>query len=384
MFPRPIWILFAGTFVNRFGSFVIVFLMLYLTKNGYSPAQAGVAAGAYGVGAIAASFFGGQLADRIGRRNAMAVSMFSAAIAIVMLERAEAYPLIVALTALVGLTAELYRPASSALLNDLTPPEKRVTAFAAYRLAINLGTAVGPAVGGFLATRSFSYLFWGDAITCALFGVIALVALPHGVRSSHEQERSVPWSSLLHDAPFMRFLLASVLTGIVYSQMNSGFALQVSARGFSDAVYGSLIALNGLIVLLLELPIARLTQLRRRRPVIALGMVLVAAGFGMTGLASTVVLLGITVVIWTLGEIIGAPVASAYVSDVAPEHLRGRYHGAWAMTFAIGLVLGPVLGGRIFAWNPGVLWAGCFALGLMAAVLVATGRDSAPAGVTTS
>jgi MFS family permease len=379
MFPRAIWILFAGTFINRFGSFVVVFLILYLTKNGYSPAEAGLAAAAYGVGGMFASIIGGHLADQIGRRNAMVLSMFSAAVAILLLERAETYPSIVGLTALVGLTAELYRPASSALLNDLIKPEDRVPAFAAYRLAINLGAAAGPVVGGLLATRSFSYLFWGDALTCVLFGIIALVALPQGLRTTLAHEKQAPWSSLLRDIPFMRFLMASTLIGIVYAQMNTGFALQVSARGFSDAIYGALVALNGLIVLVLELPIAGVTRFRARRPVIALGMALITVGFALTGAAPSVLLLAGTVLIWTLGEIISAPVASAYVSDIAPEHLRGRYHGAWSFTFALGMVIGPAVGGQLFSWSPPLLWGACAVVGFVATMLLLIGRDTQPA-----
>ena len=91
--------------------------------------------------------------------------------------------------ALTGLAAELYRPASSALLTDLVSPEQRVTAFAAYRWALNAGWAFGPATAGFLAKHSFLWLFVGDAITSALFGVVAWIALPHGIRASGTRKR---------------------------------------------------------------------------------------------------------------------------------------------------------------------------------------------------
>jgi MFS family permease len=141
--PAPAWVLFGGTFVNRFGSFVLVFLVLYLREKGFSPAEAGTAVGAYGFGSLAAALAGGWVADRFGRRNAISLSMFSAAATMLALSQAERLPLIVALSALAGLTSELYRPASSALLTDLIPAGQRVTAFALYRLAINLGFAAG-------------------------------------------------------------------------------------------------------------------------------------------------------------------------------------------------------------------------------------------------
>ena len=370
MFPRPVWILFVGTLINRFGGFVLVFLILYLTRNGFSPAQAGLAVAAYGIGAMAASVIGGHLADRIGRRNTIALSMFAAAVTIVGLERARDVWTIVTLTALTGLTAEAYRPAAGALLADLTPPAQRVTAFAWYRLAINLGAAIGPIVGGLLAGRSFTWLFWGDALTCAIYGVIALSSLPEVTHEPSPPAAEAPWRVVLRDLPFLRFLAASTLASVVYAQSYSTFALQVAARALPDAVYGALIGLNGLVVLILELPIASITRRLPKIPVIAFAYVLLGVGFGLTGLAPTAWLLGATVVVWTLGEIVGSPVSSAYVSDLAPPHLRGRYQGAWSMTFALGFVIGPAFGASLFGWRPAALWGACLAFGLLAAALV--------------
>src|ERR1041385_4464987 len=121
--PRPAWILFAGTFLNKFGTFVIPFLALYMTRLGFSTTQAGLAIGAYGVGLLAASTLCGHLADTIGRRKTIVLSMFSAAVAMLLLSQARTFTSIVLLTALTGLTGDLYRPASSALLADLVPAE---------------------------------------------------------------------------------------------------------------------------------------------------------------------------------------------------------------------------------------------------------------------
>ena len=137
--PHPAWILFAGTFINRFGSFVIPLLVLYLKKRGFTESDAALALTSYGLGHFAASLLGGYLADRIGRRKTIALSMFSSAVSMLLLSQANSLGMIAALTALTGLTAELYRPASSALLMDLVRPEQRVTAFAAYRWALNAG-----------------------------------------------------------------------------------------------------------------------------------------------------------------------------------------------------------------------------------------------------
>src|SRR5438477_3360356 len=179
--PRGVWILFFGTFLNKFGTFVLPFLTIYLTRMGYSALQAGLAIGAYGIGSLCASFTGGHLADRLGRRKTIVLSMFSGAVAMLCLSQARLLPLIILFAGLAGLTGELYRPASSALLTDLVPAGQRVTAFAAYRMALNAGFAFGPATAGFLARKSFVWLFVGDAVTSLLFGLVAWFALPAGL-----------------------------------------------------------------------------------------------------------------------------------------------------------------------------------------------------------
>lgn len=373
LLPRAAWLLFVGTFISKFGSFVLVFLAVYLTREGYSAAQAGFALSAYGIGAVASQPAGGHLADRLGRRNTIALSMFASAVAMLSLSQAQGLLPIIIIAGLAGLTAELYRPASGALLADLTPPGQRVPAFAMNRLAVNAGFAAGPAVGGFLAERSFFLLFLGDAITSAAFGIVALLALPQGERSAGAQSERGWLRAMLADREYLLFLLATVAGAMVLVQAFTTFAMQVSER-FSSAAYGSLISLNGLLIVMLELPIASITQRLPPRPVMAVGLLMLGLGFGLTGLALTIPLLALAVVTWTLGEISFMPVAGAYVADVAPVHLRGRYQGAWGTSFGLAFVLGPAVGTAIYSLGPRLLWAGCVAMGGLAALLVLGGR----------
>ncbi len=230
--PTPAWVLYGGTFLNRFGSSVITFLVLYLRRRGYSPAAAGLAVSAYGAGGLASAAVGDLLADRLGRRASIALSMFRSAGAALALSQARGLIAITVLTAAFGLASELYRPASSALVADLVPAGERVPAFAAYRLAINAGFPVGPVVGGLLAERSFFWLFVGDAATSAAFGVVALLALPEGVRTSRREERrGESVRAIAADRTFLLFLLASTAIGFVYFQSQATFALHVRRTG---------------------------------------------------------------------------------------------------------------------------------------------------------
>src|SRR4029453_8780377 len=373
--PAPVWILSAGTFVNRFGSFVAVFLVLYLRDRGYSIAEAGLVVSFYGVGNVIAAGVGGWTADRFGRRNALALSMFSSAATLLLLSQATSLPLIILLTTLAGLTGEMYRPAAAALLTDLTPAGERIPAFALNRLAINLGFAAGPAVAGLLAERSFFLLFLGDALTSAAFGVIALTTLPEGVRVRRgEERRGEAVRTMLRDRAFVFFLVSSVLGAFVYFQSQTTFPLHVRASGLSDSDYGLLISLNGLAIVLFELPLVAITQRFPYRPVLTVGSLLVGLGFALNAVANELPELALTVLIWTLGEIIYAPVASAYVADIAPEHMRGRYQGAWGLTWGLASVFPPAVGAAIFAWSADGLWLICGLLGLAAALLLLAAR----------
>ena len=369
--PRPVWLLVAGTFVNRFGSFVLVFLVLYVKHLGYSTAAAGLAASAYGAGGMASSLLGGWLADRIGRRNAIALSMFSSAAAMLGLSQVRPLPAVVALSVAVGLTTELYRPASAALMADLVAPAQRVAAFGLWRFAINLGFAVGPLVGGLLAQRSFLLLFVGDAATSGVFGVLALATLPQGRRAeTHLEVRGEAVRTIARDRRFVLFLVATVLAAFAYVQSQTTFAVQVVDDGHSRAVYGALVALNGLVIVLVELPLISLTQRLRRVPVLAAGFALEGIGFGLIPISGTAAWLAVTVLVWTLGEMIFSPVAGAYVADLSPEHLRGRYNGAWGLAWGVALVLGPSLGALVYSASHAALWLVCLGCGLGAAALV--------------
>jgi MFS family permease len=381
--PRPAWILFLGTFLNKFGTFVLPFLTLYLTQRGFTLNDAGLAISAYGVGALMASALGGHLADAIGRRKTIALSMFSVAAAMLLLSQSKSLPAIIAATWLAALTGELYRPASSALLADLVPPDLRVTAYAAYRMAFNAGFAFGPATAGFLAARGYFWLFAGDAATSVLFGLIALAALPRGLpRRREEGGWSDDVKALARDGKFLRVLCAAFFIALVFLQMSSTYSLHVTGLGFPAATYGLMLSLNGVLVVFCELPLTSLTRRFPSRVVMAAGYLLVGAGFSLNAFAHSVAALVACVVIFTCGEMVAMPVSSAYIADLAPAHLRGRYMGAYALTWSAALVIAPQMGLRIFDVSATALWLTCGALAVLAAAIIVprfrVGGDDGP------
>ncbi len=366
--PRGAWILFFGTFLNKFGTFVLPFLTIYMTRLGYTAPQAGLAIAAYGSGTLCACFLGGHLADRFGRKRTIVFSMFSGSLVMLSLSQARSLPSIILFSGLAGLTGELYRPAGSALLADLVPAGQRVTAYAAYRMSFNAGWAFGPATAGLLAKHSFLWLFIGDAATSLLYGFVAWFALPSGLRSAQVRNS---WGETLrvfrNDRRFRQVLWSCLAVGMVFVQAFSTMSLEITHSGFSSSAYGLAISLNGLLVVLCELPLTTITKRYPTRPVMALGFLLIGAGFASNVIPRTIPLLLLTTAIFTLGEMISMPVSSAYVADLAPPHQRGLYMGAYGMVWALAFVFGPSLGLVLFSANHVLLWALCGVLGIVAA-----------------
>ena len=371
--PRAAWILFAGTFLNKFGAFVVPFLTLYLTSKGYSVSQVGMAVSAYGLGNLGASLLGGHLADRIGRRKTILLSMFSGAAAMMLLSQAHGLAFIIPLTVLTGLTSEFYRPASQALLADIVPPERRVTAFAGLRVSFNAGFAFGPATAGLLAAYGYFWLFAGDAATSVMFGLVALLALPQGSRTISQ---NASWSHALRvlrrDRQLHQLLLANFAIGLVFFQLGSTYGLHVTRMGFSAAVYGAIFSLNGALIVFCELPLTRLTRKYPAPQVMAAGHLICALGFVLNAFAHSIPALALCMIVFTTGEMLLMPTAAAYLANLAPPEMRGRYMGVAGLTWATALIIGPASGMRLYAIAPQVYWIAAAAIGVLAAVAIST------------
>ncbi|EDY19825.1 major facilitator superfamily MFS_1 [Chthoniobacter flavus Ellin428] len=376
--PRSFWVLFAGTFINRFGTFVWPFLTIYLTRQGHTLAEAAWAISGFGGGAIFGSAAGGWLADHIGRRNTIVLGTFTTAAGVMLLYTATSLPAIIVCTALVGSTNGTYHPAASALIVDVVPNALRVRAYSAFRLAANAGFACGASVGGLLATHSLFWLFAGDSLTTAFYGLIAIFWLPHGLRG---QTKNAPWGdafvSLKRNHAFQGLWVAAFCSAMVFSQFGSTYSLHILRLGLTldvlgfhlapETVYGLLIAWNGVLVVFAELPLTSLTLRFDARRVMAAGYVLIGLGFGLNAWCGSVPTLLVAMTIFTIGEMISSPTASASVARLAPERLRGRYMGMLALAWNGAGVLGPQFGFRSFGLDPRFVWFGCALLGLMAA-----------------
>jgi len=382
--PRPVYTLFVAQVVNGVGIFVFPFLTLFLTKRlGWSAAKAGSFMLVTSLTYIPGSFLGGKLADHFGRKKVMAISQFLAAACFVACGFLGDSDL-VAVFALANIFFDgVTDPARTAMQIDLTPSEKRQSAFSLLYLGHNLGFACGPLIAGYLFYAAPSWLFFGNAL--AAFAALSLVVLfvpetkptreevaaSYGSGSSEEAHRGGLLAALAARPFLVAYLLLTTLYGFVYAQHRFALPLQTEAwfgaKGAS--LYGSLMTLNAVLVILLATPLLNLT--RRWKPIanVSASGILFALGFGMIGFARSPLLLYASTAIWTIGEIVNATNDQTYVAAHTPMSHRARFQSVVPLIGGIGFALSsPIAGSIIEARGIGPVWPLLGIVGAMAAI----------------
>jgi MFS family permease len=385
--PGPFWLLFSGTFINRIGYLVEPFLAYYLTGvRGLPLATTGAVLAMSGAGSIVTQLVSGVLTDRIGRRAVLTFGMLANAAALIALGYSKGLPAIVAATMFFGMTIDLYRPASAALVADVVPPADRPRAYGLVFWAVNLGFSVAMVLGGALVRSGFVWLFWADAGTCAVTGVMAWLWLPRDRprRASPAATRNAPGTDLagstsrrrrwltrpagfLGDPVMLAYLALTLCFCFVYLQSYTTLPLAMRLQGLSPQEYGLAMAVNGILIVTLQPWVSGWLGRRDQCAVLAAGFVVVGLGFGLTALAGSVLAYAATVAVWTLGEIITAGLGAAIVADLAPPSMRGRYSGAYGAIWATALLLAPLGGTRLLALGQAALWLTCGLLATAAA-----------------
>lgn len=382
--PRTVHVICLGTFINRAGTFLVPFLTLYLTSSlGLGSAFATQAMGLYGLGGILASLTGGQLADRVGRRTVMLASLLGGASILLFFGRLSSPPAILAAVLAFSFLGEMYRPASMAMLADLTTPEQRPSAFSLVYLTVNLGMTVSPIAGGLIAQHSFHWLFLGNAMTATTYAAILFLAVRETLPARGAAAAGAPAAPhlpfgavarrVLGHGVFLLFCLATLLVSIAYMQSHTTLPLYMKDLGLGPREYGLVTAVNAAMVVCLQLPFTALTTRLPREAMLVVSSLFIAAGFGLTGLATSVPLLAGTVVVWTIGELLQSPYLSSVVADLAPPDLRGTYMGMMTLSFSGALMVGAPLGGAVLErFGSGALWTGTLGVAVLGATVFAT------------
>ena len=366
---------------------VLPFLTLYLTVDRQLSASiAGLTLTIYGIAAIIIAPLAGRLSDRFGSLVIIKLSLFlSGSILFVFPFVSSRYGLF-AITAIWAVANESFRPPSMALIGRLTGPAQRKMAFALNRLAINLGMSIGPVIGGFLAMKSFRSLFYVDGATAIIAGGL-IVLMPWRIQESTQSiavsdseetrnggpvARDLGYAGVLRDRRFLYFLIALLPVEMIFFQSLAAMPLYiVRDLHISEAGFGMLLAINTVLIILTEVPLNTAMSNWSHRATIALGALLIGAGFGGLALSRGAFGVAVTIVIWTVGEMILLPASSAYVSDVAPPEKTGAYMGMYTMGFGVAFAIGPWLGVQVLERSgPVAVWLGTFACGCITALMI--------------
>jgi MFS family permease len=368
--PGPFWWLWLGTLVNRAGTFIEPFFVLYLTGPRHISVQtAGVVLTVWGVGSLLSQPIGGVCTDRFGRRATLAASLTATALALLALSLARPLVVIAVLVFVLGAVADMYRPASMAAVADIVPDVDRTRAYALQFWAINLGFSIASTSAGLLLHLGFGLLFVLDALTTFAFGMLALRFVPESrPETDHEPARLAdPFRLFRADRLLLVATTLVLIYAVLYVQVTFTLPLAITRAGLNPSVFGYVIAINGVLIVVGQpLTLGLLSRLPRQLTLPA-GMALVGVGVAATGLCHRPWQFAIAVTIWTIGEIGTAGSFQALVASLAPEHMRGRYAGALGLAWGAAGLLGPLLGGFAFAASPLLLWVGCLVAGLSAA-----------------
>ncbi|MET7293341.1 MFS transporter [Streptomyces griseoloalbus] len=370
--PPAFWWLWTSTLVNRLGAFVATFMALYLTLDrGYSATYAGLVAALHGLGGVISSLVAGVMTDRLGRRPTLLVAQVATAVSVAALGFVRDPVAIAAVAFLVGMASNASRPAVQAMMADIVRPEDRIRAFSLNYWAINLGFAVSSMAAGFIAEYSYLAGFLIEALMTMVCAVVVFVKLPESkpVRSAEAtaREESVGLGTVLRDGRFMGVVGLSFLVALIFQQGFIGLPVAMGQAGFTPADYGMAVAVNGVLIVVLQIPVTRFIEHRDPGRLLVISSLLAGYGFGLTAFAGSVGVFALTVCVWTLAEIVNAPTQTGLVVRLSPVHGRGRYQGMYTMSWAVAALVAPLMSGFVIdRFGAEWLWGTCAVVGTVA------------------
>ncbi len=367
------WWLSLVMLVNRAGTMVLPFMTVYLREEmHYSIAEAGWEIAFFGMGAILGNFIGGRLTDKIGFFQVQFWSLFLNGILFIILGQMQTFWQTGACMFVIGTVGEAFRPANAAAIAYYSLPENRTRSYSLNRLAINLGFCFGPAIGGLLP---YQYLFWVDGLTCILAAILLRMTLPPVVimrRKEQNPKTSKMDSSVWKDKIYLRFTFFVFLSALCFLQMFSLLPIFYKEQlNFSQPVVGLVLALNGMIIVVIEMVLVFKLE-GKRSPVqyISLGSFFIGLSYLILNLPLAglpVALLAMLII--TLGEMLMFPFINTFWVSRSNEYNRGQYASVFSMSFAFAHVLAPTFGSQVVQHSTyHILWYIMFVLCTIASI----------------
>lgn len=364
----------GGMFIDQLGGALIFpFFGLYITsKYNVGMTEVGVMFTILALSSLVGSLIGGALTDKFGRRIMILFGLVISSTSTLLLAFAPTLEFIYLAGLIVGLFGNMAGPAHQAIVADVLPEDKRVDGFGVLRVIANLAVVIGPAIGGFLAARSYTMLFIIDVILSSITALIILAFVPETKPKAAPAPDGKPaveeslgqtlagYLKVLKDGAYMVYMLASIFMVLAYMQMNTTLPVFLrDVHGLPDSGYGMLLSLNASMVVLLQFSITRRIRHYAPMKIMTAGMLIYAVGFSLYGFVSAYWLFIVAMVIITLAEMLVSPTGQAIVAKLSPEDMRGRYMAVFGFSWTIPNAIGPLMAGIVMDnYNPNWVWYG--------------------------
>lgn len=374
-FPSAFWVLITATFLNQAGNMAFVFLILYLTNHlKFSLAQASFAFIAFSTSVLLTGLVSGSLIDKFGAIRTILTSLAANSLILLFFPATHHYGTVLFMCLLWGFSYSLNRPSSQTLITELSTPGLHKITFSVFRLAVNLGMSIGPAVGGYLAEHSFVTIFIVNGLANMLAGIVLFAGLRHTqfqVKNTPESKVELNLHWLKKDAALRLFIFSMIPLSMVFFQHESTLAIFLSDDlHFPLRLYGWLFTLNTLLIVFFELPLNVLSLHWSYRTNFMIGSLFITFGFAGLLLATEIWHIILLAIAWTIGEMLLFPSATSYIADIAPAAHRGSYMSVFSTCSNIGMFLGPWAGTIILSHlGAGNLWLLCGIVGMVSVLL---------------
>lgn len=372
-YSRPFWLVFAGLLINASGSSMVwPFLTIFMRQQlGVPLTTIGLLLSLRSAASMLSTMIAGSVVDRFGRKIAMVGSLLVGAGNMLLMSRATTLGSWIGLMILTGLFSPLFRVGAHAMIADLVEPERRPSGYALIRMASNLGVAIGPSVGGFVTSVSYSYVFYAAATAQLLVALLIFFLIPESAPAmGTDGDRRMGYGPVFRDQRLLSFVGVFILGSLAASLMM--VLLPVYAKenfGVPEHQYGFIMATNAAMVVTMQFAITRLTRRYRPLMVVALGSLFYGIGVGSIALGASFGAFLASMVVVTIGEMVMVPTSTAFAANLAPVEMRGRYMGIYTITWEISSGIGPVIGGLLNDHiSPASIWHGGLLMGLVAAL----------------
>ena len=349
------WWLSLVMLINRSGTMVIPFMSLYLTESRhFSIGKAGIIMALFGLGAICGGFIGGKLTDKLGFYNVQLCALIAGGIMFIALGQLQSYAAICACTFLLATLNDSFRPANATAIAEYSKKENLTRSYSLNRLSINLGWAIGGALGGIIASHNYNLLFWIDGLTNIGAAILLRAVLSPKKNSNTPARKDKPAAghtrSAFRDRHYLVFVVLTILFGFCFFQQFTTLPLFFKQRLHLTPLFiGMTMALNGLLIALFEMALVFTLEKRGKNlQYITTGALLVGSSFvlfnimpgqGSLALCATFII--------TAGEMLSMPFMNTFWVSRTDQHNRGQYAGLYTAAWSVAQIMAPYAGTQI-------------------------------------